>query len=1128
MHGHEAASPRGVRPVRSAAATGGSRPLRLGTRLGLLLAVVTVVAVLLEGAVIEVHARRATEDDFLIEARRLGQFALAAWREQHRQRLASGLPLDAPEPLLSGHSPLHEAVEADVRFSDVHHASALDAAERAAVDAFRAQPGLVEWLAADAPDPGAWFQWITPLRMEAACLHCHGAREQAPAWMRERRDLAAEFGHAPGEVRAVFSVRKNRALFESLVREHHRDLWRDQGLVLMLLAALILFLLRGVLLARLEALTAVVARQGAGERHLRSGERPLDELGALGEALDRFADRLQASEERAREQAERYRQIIEHLGDGAYVVSAGGGILEFNHRACELTRATPEEMALQRVTGQAWGARIDIRGEDGRPLAVDDYPAVRALCEGQPQLGRVISLGFGPGDVTWLLVHAAPLFHAGETVPYAAIVTLGDITALQAARRKLQASEQHLRQVLASVTDGVFTMDPEGRATLVNAAALRLLGYGQVEELTGRVIHDLIHHSRPDGTPLSLADCRACDVQRTGKGVTVDSEVYWRRDGRPIPVEYRAEPIVHEARVTGVVVSFNDISARLAADEQARRAAAVFESASDAILLTDPAGVILSVNPAFERITGYPRAQAVGHNARLLRSGRHARDFYQAMWRALLTDGRWSGEIWNRCRDGQARPALLSLSAVRGEGGVLLNYVGVLTDLSRLKESESRLDHLAHFDPLTGLANRLLLGARLHDAVERARRAGRRMAVLHVDLDRFKQVNDSYGDAAGDALLREVAARLTALLRRTDLVARLGGDEFVCLLEEVGEEQDASRIAGKIVHTLSQVYRVEQHEVYLGANVGISLFPEHGADGPTLLHNAESAMQAARREGRGAHRYFAQEHNGAARQHMEIEAGLHQALEQGQLELHLQPIVSVRDGVAGLEALVRWRHPEQGLLFPGRFLPVAEDTGLIAELDAWVLDSACRLLGRIHAAGHPGLYVAVNLSGYSFGRGAADTMVCGALAGTGLPAHCLEIEISEGMLRDQADRALASFSRLREQGVRLAIDDFGTGYASFGMLKDLPVQVLKIDQSFVRRLEGSAREQAIVRTIIALGRNLGLDTVAEGVETEAQLQFLEAEGCDRLQGFLFARGLPEAELLAWLAARPPAAPTALH
>jgi diguanylate cyclase (GGDEF)-like protein/PAS domain S-box-containing protein len=556
-------------------------------------------------------------------------------------------------------------------------------------------------------------------------------------------------------------------------------------------------------------------------------------------------------------------------------------------------------------------------------------------------------------------------------------------------------------------------------------------------------------------------------------------------------------------------------------EQRQRLAATVFTSTREGIVVTDLDGRVRAVNPAFCGITGYGEDELQGCNLSILKSGRHTRAFYQAMWQGLKESGSWQGEIWNRRKEGEFYAIWLTISTVYDDNGKPLSYVGVFLDISSLKRSEQMLEHLAHHDPLTELPNRPMLLARLRQALTRATGPELSGALLFIDLDRFKHVNDSLGHPVGDELLCLVAGRLAASLRERDLLARIGGDEFVVLLDDMASAENAAAVADKLLHRLSEPFQVHDGvDVYVGASMGICLYPRDGGDPDTLLQHADSALYQAKANGRNTYRFYAEAQTQAAGERLVLEAALRRALDHDEFVLYYQPQVDMRDGrLLGVEALIRWQAPQFGLVSPARFIPLAEETGFILKLGDWVLRQACRQMRMWLDEGQPVPRVAVNLSARQFRQVNLVARVQQSLEENRLPPTCLELEITESMLMD-VDGAVAKLGELAQLGIRIAIDDFGTGYSSFAYLKRFPLHALKIDQSFVRDLASDPVSPRIVAAIVQLGRSLGLELIAEGIENDAQRQFLLSVGAACGQGFLFARPMPADDLVAWLGQAP--------
>ncbi len=693
------------------------------------------------------------------------------------------------------------------------------------------------------------------------------------------------------------------------------------------------------------------------------------------------------------------------------------------------------------------------------------------------------------------------------------IVASRDLTDLELAHQALMASQTSFHQLLDQAADAIFISDLDGRIVDVNQRACANLGYAK-SELLGLNVLDV---EQDFDLEAAKAIWRALQPGQ----VTTLLGHHRRKDGTVYPAEIRVSSLDLNGRRLMTALA-RDISDRLLADEKLRQAAVVFDNAQEGIMVTDANARILAVNQAFCEITGYSESEALGETPGKFKSGRHDAAFYQGMWNTLASTGRWQGEVWDRRRDGEIYPKWLSISAVRDAAGKTLRYVALFADITHLKESEARLEHLAHFDVLTDLPNRLLFNSRLEHALEQARRHGEHIALLFLDLDRFKTINDSLGHPAGDELLITVARRIRKRLRVEDTLARLGGDEFVILLEKLDAAQRAAIVAQDVLQVLAEpVLLAGGHEVFIGCSIGISLYPNDAVDATRLVSSADAALYQAKEQGRNTYRFYTEALTTVANEHLALETRLRRGLERGEFILHYQPLIDARDDrMFGVEALVRWQPPDEALVPPGKFIQIAEETGLIVPLGAWILRTACAQARAWRDAGLPPLIMAVNLSGRQFQSSDVAGMVRAVLAETGLPASQLELELTESVLMEQADQAIATLDALKALGVRLAIDDFGTGYSSLAYLKRFPIDKLKIDQSFVAGLAEDADDREIAATIIAMARGLHLDVLAEGVETQQQLALLRQFGCEQYQGYLFGRPVPAEELACRLRALP--------
>ncbi len=560
--------------------------------------------------------------------------------------------------------------------------------------------------------------------------------------------------------------------------------------------------------------------------------------------------------------------------------------------------------------------------------------------------------------------------------------------------------------------------------------------------------------------------------------------------------------------------------------EHARKlqlAAAVFEGGSEAVVICDADNRILTVNRPFTQITGYAAEDVIGQSPSLFASGYHDAAFYQAMWLRLKQEDQWDGEIWNRRKDGSIFPEWLRIAVVRNAAGAIENYIATFSDISERKHAEEQIRHLAFYDPLTGLPNRRLLLDRLHQALLNSERHGRHAAVLFIDLDNFKSLNDTQGHDVGDLLLVEVAARLKQCVRETDTVARLGGDEFVVMLENLSVEfaqavGEAERVATPIIQAMQAPFELAGYRHHSSCSIGVSVFFGCRESVEELLKHADTAMYQAKAAGRGVARFFVPAMQEALEARLLWESELRRGIAEGQLRLFYQVQIGPGQRVRGVEALVRWQHPERGLVPPGEFIALAEDTGLILPLGAWVLEEACRQLAvwaQSPATAH--LHIAVNVSARQFHQPGFAESVHGLIQRHGIHPSRLKLELTESLLLDNVNESIATMQALRTLGIAFSMDDFGTGYSSLTYVKRLPIDQLKIDQSFVRDLTTDRDDEAIVRAIIAMAHSLKLEVIAEGVETEAQRSFLEHNGCHAFQGYLFGRPMPIEQLDSWLA-----------
>ncbi len=684
-------------------------------------------------------------------------------------------------------------------------------------------------------------------------------------------------------------------------------------------------------------------------------------------------------------------------------------------------------------------------------------------------------------------------------------------------QRQLRASREHVRALLDSTAESIFGLDRDGRCTFVNQACLDLLGLESAKQAIGENMHTLIQH-RHKGEPIAPEACPLLHAWNPDEPYHSEDETFVTRAGRRFSAECWSYPLTDDGQTVGRVVTLVDISERKSMQEMLLQSATVFRTTNEAVAIADAHQRIIQVNRAFTQITGFSQDDLNDSSLSLIYSARNQQELAETVTRGVAERGGWQGEIWSRRKSGEAFPAWMSINQVCNEKGEVSNFVAVFADISHLKRTQQKLAHLAHHDPLTGLPNRLLFGARLEHAVARAEREQGGLAVFFLDLDQFKLVNDSLGHLAGDELLLQVARRLKGVIREEDTLARLGGDEFTLVQEDVRAPRDASRLAEKLLRTFDAPFQVAGEELHVGGSIGISLFPDDARDPEGLLRNADNAMYNAKRAGRNRFHFYTGDLTDRALDRIRLESELHNALRDGELTLHYQPQTCLHTGrTLGLEALVRWNHPSAGLLGPDRFIPLAEECGLIIPLGLQVLRMACEQGRRWLDEGVPFGTLAVNVSAGQLHKEDFFEQVRAVIAETGMPPERLELELTESAVMEDPQRAKPLLEALRSLGIGVAVDDFGTGYSSLAYLKNLPLTKLKIDKAFVTDLPADEDDAAIVRAIVALGKTLGYALIAEGVEAEAQRTLLRQLGCDIAQGFLISRPVDADTISRWLA-----------
>ncbi len=744
-------------------------------------------------------------------------------------------------------------------------------------------------------------------------------------------------------------------------------------------------------------------------------------------------------------------------------------------------------------------------------------------------LGHSFTMVFKPQDQSWVLtLHKKFLDEGGTlsgewdvvkrdgsiiyiisksvTIPTGAgkpnrLVYVIDITE----RKKLEQQAKHFESIVKSSEDAIISKTLEGIVISWNPGAENLFGYS-AQEMIGRPMlvvfpPDRVHEEE-----------QILEKIRRGEAVEHYETSRIRKDGATIEVSVTVSPIRDDTgKVIGASKVARDITHRKQMEADLLLASMVLQNSSEGMLVTDANNCIIAVNPAFTAITGYSFDEVQGRDPKILNSGRQDKAFYDDLWHSLHTTGHWRGEIWDKRKDGQIHAKLLTINKIVNNQGEVHRYVALFSDITEQKKSEELIWQQANFDILTGLPNRRMFRDRLEHAILQAKRSSLTLAVLLIDLDNFKEVNDSLGHDIGDILLKDAALRIAACLRSTDTVARLGGDEFVVILTEISDANKVDQIAESMVNLLSEPFQLGGEISYISTSIGISLLSNDNCDAETLLKSSDQAMYLSKNQGRNRYSYYTPALQEASLKRLKLTHELHDALTNNQFIVHYQPIVELATGnIYKAEALIRWNHPERGIVGPADFIQLAEQTGLIVEMGLWVFKQALLQVDQWKKRFNPLFQISVNRSPVQFRSVPGKNLIpCfDYMEETNIPGHGIIFEITEGLLLDSQSEVSYTLLKFRDAGIQVALDDFGTGYSSLSYLKKFDIDYLKIDKSFVDQLESDPNDVVLCEAIIVMAHKLGIKVIAEGIETEAQSKILLEAGCDFGQGYLFSKPVP--------------------
>ncbi len=909
--------------------------------------------------------------------------------------------------------------------------------------------------------------------------HVSTALEDPPGHQFAGQITLTNMGNATGEpIRAAVSVVLDTSALQAQLWAGIRTLLIITAVVVILGGLLGWWLLNRRVIVPLEAMAQAVGRRARGDDGTRLPVCSEDEIGMLGRALNTLLDA---------EARTQYRTMQE----------------QNTARALFSLHAAAPDLDERQVLEQALNLAVNLTQSYGGSIAVcppGTHTLEKVIQQGQDESGQGFDI-FEGDTLSLRLELGGPEGHLDENEQQQARALAQEawlIVQRKRMNKALSDANNRFRRIIETTLEGVWIFDANLRVTYANQRTLDIFGVS-LEAMLGRPVNDFI----PD---LEAPDHeRQMALRRQGKG-TIYERRFRRSDGTLVWCQVSATSLMDDGQhFSGSFAMLSDISRIKQTEAELRLAAHVYNDSPNAIAITDNQFIIKSINQAFTEITGFNAAETLDKPAFFVT------DEHREQWQQLAPGECWKGEVWNRRKSGERYPEWLSLTPVTDTNGHISHYVAIMADLTERKEAESRIDYLSNHDPLTGLPNRLLFQSRMEQALGMAADRGCQAALVMLNLDRFKIINDSLGHTVGDAILSQAAKRLERTMGQGDVLSRQGGDEFLLLLSQVDDTAHVTQQVQRLLATLATPFHLDDQDIQISGSLGLALYPYDGTRLEDLMPRADSAMRQAKENGRNTFCFYQAEMNSDALSRLHMENALREALNHHQFCLHYQPLVNAESGqVMGVEALIRWPRAD-GMVSPAQFIPLAEESGLIVPLGAWVLNEACRQ-ARLWQDQGLRLHVAVNLSTVQFKRGDLVATVKEALEKSALDPELLELELTESILIQDAAETMETVAQLRQLGLQLSIDDFGTGYSSLAYLRRLPVQKLKIDQSFVRQLPANPEDAAIVSTIIAMARQLNLNTVAEGVETQAQFEWLRARGCTTIQGYYFSRPLPAAEI----------------